>query len=768
MIKHFKSQLRFTFSNSQPNVPLTVLPNFKTEQFSNDYISSLCRQKLFKEALKAFDFLQTNTSFQIKLSTYAHLISACSSLKSIEHGKKIHSYIQDSNCQPDIILQNHILNMYGKCGSLMDARKLFDDMPHRNVVSWTSVIAGYSQNGQEVDAINLYLQMLLSGVIPDQFTFGSIIKACSGLMDVWLGRQLHVHVIKSEFGSHHIAQNALIAMYTKFNQIVDASNVFARIGTKDLISWGSMISACSQLGHALEALFHFKELLCQDMYQPNEFIFSSAFSACSSLLQPEYGRQIHGMCLKFGLGIDIFAGCSLCDMYAKCGFLDSAEAVFYHIERPDLVAWNAIIAGFSYGGDAIRAISFFSRMRHLGFIPDESTVISLLCSCISPLALSHGLQVHSYIIKSGFSIDVQVCNTLLTMYAKCSDLCDAFYMFKEMDNSADLVSWNTILTACTQHNHIGEVFRLLKLMLVSQNKPDHITLANILGACTRTASLGMGNQIHCYSTKAGFILDILVINGLIDMYTKCGSLTSALEIFDSMENPDVVSWSSLIVGYAQIGNGEEALKLFRTMRSLGFRPNQVTYVGVLTACSHVGLVEEGLQLFRTMETEHGIVPTREHCSCMVDLLARAGCLNEAESFINQSVFDPDIVIWKTLLAACKTHGNAEIGKRAAENILNIDPSNSAAHVLLCHIYASTGNWEHVSRLRSLMKQRGVRKVPGQSWIEVKDTSHVFVAEDTLHPERDKIYTILEELWLQILDAGYDPFEQEVPIEPLLT
>ncbi|KAK9289594.1 hypothetical protein L1049_007750 [Liquidambar formosana] len=195
------------------------------------------------------------------------------------------------------------------------------------------------------------------------------------------------------------------------------------------------------------------------------------------------------------------------------------------------------------------------------------------------------------------------------------------------------------------------------------------------------------------------------------------------------------------------------------MRSLGIRPNQVTFVGVLTACSHVGLVEDGLQLYRTMETEHGIVPTIEHCSCVVDLLARAGCLNAAEGFINKMAFDPDIVVWKTLLAACKTHGNVEVGKRAAENILKIDPSSSAAHVLLCNIYASTGSWEQVARLRGLMKQRGIKKVPGQSWIEFKDRIHVFVAEDILHPEREKIYTILEELWLQMLDAGYRPFQK---------
>ncbi|KAG2406015.1 Pentatricopeptide repeat-containing protein [Vigna angularis] len=222
----------------------------------------------------------------------------------------------------------------------------------------------------------------------------------------------------------------------------------------------------------------------------------------------------------------------------------------------------------------------------------------------------------------------------------------------------------------------------------------------------------------------------------------------------------ILSRGVLIVGYAQFGLGHEALNLFRMMRNLGVQPNEVTYLGVLSACSHIGLVEEGLHLYKTMEVELGIAPTREHVSCMVDLLARAGCLYEAENFIKKTGFDPDITTWKTLLASCKTHGNFEIGKEAAENILKLDPCNSAALVLLSNINASAGNWKEVARLRHLMKQMGVQKVPGQSWIEFKDQIHVFFSEDSSHPESGKIYTVLEDLWLQMLDHGYDPCQSE--------
>ncbi|XP_038720727.1 pentatricopeptide repeat-containing protein At3g53360, mitochondrial isoform X2 [Tripterygium wilfordii] len=682
MIRNLRYSPRIALSyNDFAAVKPTGLPSLRTEQFTNehltnDYIQSLCKQRLYREALDAFDFIRKNTAFNIELSTYARLICACSALRSLEHGRKVHNHILTSNCQPDIILQNHILNLYGKCGSLKEARKFFDGMVQRNLVSWTSVIAGYSQNGKEVDAILLYLEMLQSGF--------------------------------------------------------------------------------SQLGYECESLHYFRGMVCQGTYVPNEYLFGSAFRSCSSLLKPEYGRQIHSLCLKFGFGGNNFAGCSLCDMYARCGFLGSARIVFRQIERPDLASWNAIIAGIASGSDANEALSQFARMRHLGLIPDDITFRSLLCSCTNPLSLYHGMQVHSYIIKLGFDFYVSVCNALLTMYAKCSNLHNAFSVFEEMRNTADSVSWNAVLTSCLLHKQPGEVLRLSKLMLGSEIKPDHITINNILGACAEIASLEMGNQIHCYTMKSGLILQAPVVNGLIDMYAKCGSLVSAQKLFDSVVNPDVVSWSSLIVGYALFGYGEAALNLFGMMRSSGFKPNEVTLLGVLTACSHVGLVEDGWRLYKTMEAEYGIVPTREHCSCMVDLLARAGLLYEAESLINEMACDPDIVVWKTLLAACKTRGNVDIGKRAAENILKIDPTNSSALVLLCNIHASSGNWADVSRLRSLMKEKGVKKVPGQSWIEVKDRIHVFFAEDSLHPQRENIYNMLDDLWLQMQDDGYVP------------
>ncbi|XP_023526527.1 pentatricopeptide repeat-containing protein At3g53360, mitochondrial [Cucurbita pepo subsp. pepo] len=759
-IKNFKPQLHLALSHIRLNSQIAFSPSPVAEHSYDDNIISLCKKKLHREALQAFDIFQKCSNSPLNSITYTHLIHACSSLRSLEHGRKIHCHMSTFNYQPDLILQNHILNMYGKCGSLKEARNIFDAMPLKNAVSWTSMISGYSHYGQDDNAITLYVQMLRSGHIPDHFTFGSVVKSCSGLDDLMLARQLHAHVLKSEFGGNPIAQNALISMYTKFSQIADATNVFSHIITKNLISWGSMIAGFSQLGYEIEALCHFREMLSQPIYQPNEFVFGSAFSACSNLSEPNCGRQIHGLCIKFGLGRDRFAGCSLCDMYAKCGFLGSARTVFCQIEKPDLVAWNAIIAGFASVGDAKESLSFFSQMRHTGLASNDVTVLSLLCACSEPMMLNQGMQVHSYIVKTGFDLEVPVCNGLLSMYSKCSDLNDSLKIFEDIGNKADVVSWNTMLTVCRLQNQAGEVLRLMKLMLASRIKSDRVTLTNVLVSSGQIASYEVGSQVHCFIMKSGQNLDTSVSNALINMYMKCGSLGCAQKMFDSIDDPDVISWSSLIVGYAQAGCGEEAFKLFRTMRGLGIRPNEITFLGILTACCHIGMVEEGLRLYRTMQEQDGISPTKEHYSCIVDLLARAGCLDAAEDFIKKMPFEPDIVVWMTLLAACKLHGNLEVGKRAAENVLKNDPSNSAALVMLCNIHASSGRWKDFARIRRSMRRMDVSKVPGQSWIEIKDRVHVFFAEDSLHPERGRIYTMLEELMLQVLDDSCDPLQME--------
>ncbi|CAL9063472.1 unnamed protein product [Musa banksii] len=767
MTAGFKHCQRLLFSTSSaassslrslpPSLSIPTLKSQQQQQQINDVISSLCKQKRYREALRTFHSLPPpSPHLHLYPSTYAHLFLACSHLRSLPDARLLHRHLAASPAPPDVVLHNHILNTYGKCGSPDDARRLFDAMPDRNLVSWTSMISGCSQNGRDLEAVELYLGVLRSGLHPDQFALGSVVRAGSGLRDVELGKQLHCHALKSESGADRIVQNALVTMYARLDRIDDAAIVFERIAEKDVISWGSMIAGFSKQGHELEALHLFKEMISSGVHCPNEFHFGSGFSACGDIGIIEYGEQMHGLCAKFGLQSNEFAGCSLSDMYARCGMLDCAKKAFSEIEMPDLVSWNSILCGFSSLGLSNEVTLLFSEMRDSGVQPDDITIRGLLCACTGCDSFQKGQLVHSYSVKMGWKTNIAVSNALLMMYTKCSDLSVALDFFEDM-RDRDIVSWNTVLSACLQHHQPEEVFTFIKLMQNLDYRFDQITLNAILGACGDLAYLEMGNQVHAYAMKVGLEVDIMVRNGVIDTYAKCGNLGDARKLFELMDDKyDVFPWSSLILGYAQLGYAKESLELFMCMQSSGIKPNHVTYVGVLTACGHVGLVDKGLYYYQMMEAEHGVVPTREHCSCVIDLLARAGRLNEAENFIDQMPFEPDIVMWKSILAACRMHNNVEIGRRAAENILDIDPQNSAAYVLLCNIYASSGHWDDFARLRKMMKSNSVKKSPGKSWIKVKGNVHVFIVEDRSHHESRGIYEMLELLELEMLDASNDP------------
>ncbi|KAG0448144.1 hypothetical protein HPP92_027976 [Vanilla planifolia] len=704
-------------------------------------ISNLCKQKRYRDALFAFQSLESQT---LHRNTYVQLVLVCSHLKSIHDGRLIHRHL--SRVFTDVILNNHILSMYGKCGAMDDARQLFERMAERNLVSWTAMISGYSQSNKEIDAVGFYLRMLRSGLLPDHFTLGSVIRSCSGMLDLELGRQMHCHCIKLGYCSDLIVQNAIVTMYSKTDRIDDAFLEFLSIAEKDLISWSSMIAGLAQQAHELEALCLFKEMICSGNHRPNEFHFGSAFSACRNINLLDYGEQMHNLCIKIGLDKDAFTGCSLTDMYARCGKLDCTKKAFYDVQVPDLVSWNSVICAFTNKGLMGEALQLLAEMRLSGFEPDDITIRCLLCACTTPASLFLGQLFHSYLTKMSFDTDIAVCNSLVNMYAKCAELETALNLFEEMGNLRNIVSWNTVLTACLQNQRPDEVLRLSGLMWNLRNEFDQITFSCVLSASADLACIEVGSQVHCHAFKTGFDEMLVVRNGLINMYAKCGNLNKARNLFELTGNDcDVFSWSSLIVGYAQFGNGRESLELFKRMQNIGIRPNHVTFVGVLTACSHIGLVDEGLHYYNMMNDMYAICPTREHCSCIVDLLSRAGRLNEAESFIHNIPIEPDLIMWKTLLAACRVQNNVDIGKRAAISVLHIDPFDSSAYVLLCSIYASSGCWDDFARLRKFMKSFGVKKSPGKSWILVKGEVSVFSVEDRSHKQLEDIYETLRVL-----------------------
>jgi pentatricopeptide repeat protein len=363
----------------------------------------------------------------------------------------------------------------------------------------------------------------------------------------------------------------------------------------------------------------------------------------------------------------------------------------------------------------------------------ECSYLSILKACASPSALKWGKEVHACIRHGGFESDVRVGTALLQMYAKSGSIEAARKTFDKL-GSRDVMSWDVMIGAYAESGCGEEAYGLLLQMTREGFKPDARTYVSILNACASAGALGWVKEVHNQAREAGFELDLRVGNALVHMYAKCGSLDHARLAFDRMEERDVITWNVMIGGLAQYGCGSEALDVFRRMIGVGVKPDGYSFVALLLACSHVGLVDEGRRLFLAMSHDYGISPSVVHWSCMVDMLGRAGHLEEAKLLIDSIPVEPNVAAWGALLGACRSYGNVEFGELAVKERVKLELENASTYVLLSNIYAAAAKWEEVSLVRTMMQERGVHKEPGRSWIEVDNKIHAFVVGDTSHPE----------------------------------
>lgn len=345
--------------------------------------------------------------------------------------------------------------------------------------------------------------------------------------------------------------------------------------------------------------------------------------------------------------------------------------------------------------------------------------------------------------------------SMITCYAKYGHIELARRLFDEMEMK-DVVCWNAMNDGCTQNSRANESLDLFRDMLLTKTRPDEVTVISVLSACGQLGALESGKWLHSYIESNAIRFNVQVGTALIDMYCKCGSLDDAFSVFDKIVNKDVVAWNSIVVGCSMHGHSHKAFELFSQMCNLGLRPTDITLIGVLRACGHAGLLAEGRRFFQSMEDEYGIEPKIEHYGCMVDLLGRAGFLEEAYELVRTMPIEPDPVVWGSLLGACRLHSNMTLGENIVEFLVEKGLANSGTYVLLSNIYAAARKWDEVARMRTLMKDTGVRKEPGCSSIEIDSRTHEFLSGDMKHPRSKEIYLMLEEL-IELLKAyGYVP------------
>ncbi|GAV78345.1 PPR domain-containing protein/PPR_2 domain-containing protein [Cephalotus follicularis] len=461
-----------------------------------------------------------------------------------------------------------------KSGDFNYARSLFNQVIEPNVFLYNSTIRAYTHNHMYGLAITAYKQMLRHPILPDKFTFPYVLKSSAGLIWHSLGKQVHGHLRKFGPKAQEVTENALIDMYVKFNDLLDAQKVFDEMTDRDVISWNNLIS-----GHV------------------------------------------------------------------RLGQIRKAEALFDEMPFRTIVSWTTMISGYTRSGCHADALDTFRRMQRVGIEPDE------------------------------------------------------------------------------------------------------ISMVSVLPACAQLGALEVGKWIHMYCERNGSLRKTFICNALMEMYSKCGCINDAKQLFDQMSDRDVISWSTMIGGLGNHGRADEAIQLFQQMQRANVEPNGITFLGLFSACVHAGLCNEGLKYFDFMRKDYKIEPEVEHYGCLVDLLGRSGRLSQALDMIQNMPVKPDSKVWGSLLSSCRTHHNLEIAVIAMENLEVLEPEETGNYVLLSNIYADLGKWEGVSRMRQLIRAKSMKKTPGCSLIEVDSVVQEFVSGDNSKPFSKGIFDLLELLAL---------------------
>ncbi|PIM97401.1 hypothetical protein CDL12_30127 [Handroanthus impetiginosus] len=739
------------------------------------------RSNSFREAITTFIQMQASG---IRPDNFAFpaVLKAATALQDLGLGEQIHaSAIKLGYDSRSVTVANTLLHMYGQCSyDVHQVLKVFHRIPQRDQVSWNSMINALCKYEQWELALEAFRLMGLERIEPSSFTLVSVALACSNLNrcdGLRLGKQVHGYSLRVD-DRKTFTTNSLMAMYAKLGRIDDAKIVFEMFAQRDMVSWNTVISAFSQNDRFREALEYFS-FMKDEGFQSDGVTISSVLPACSHLELLDLGKQIHAYAFRNDDLIgNSFVASALVDMYCNCKQVVSGRRVFDSALDRKLALWNAMLAGYTQNGFYMEALMLFMKLMVVsGHFPNPTTMASVLPACVHCEAFVDKEVVHGYVLKLGLGRDRYVQNALMDLYSRIGKIEESKYIFHNME-SKDIVSWNTMITGYVVCGYHEDALSLLHEMQILGRKdeeddnfdnntkvsfkPNSVTLMTILPGCAALAALTKGKEIHAYAIRNALESDVAVGSALVDTYAKCGCLNMARRVFDMMPTRNVITWNVIIMAYGMHGEGHEALALFKRMVAEGVgggevKPNEVTFIAIFAACSHSGMVDEGRQLFQRMKEDYGVEPNGDHYACVVDLLGRAGRLDEAYEIINSMPTSLDRVgTWSSLLGACRIHQNVQLGEFSALNLLQLEPNVASHYVLLSNIYSSAGLWEKANEVRKNMKERGVRKEPGCSWIEFGDEVHKFVAGDTSHPRSEQLYEFLDDLFTRLKKEGYIP------------
>ncbi|CAL0304249.1 unnamed protein product [Lupinus luteus] len=682
------------------------------------------------------------------------LLRACVNSKSLNQGKLIHQKLITLGFQNDILFCKNLITLYFSCHLHHYASHVFHTIQNPSDISlWNALMLGYTKNYMYVEALELYDKLMhYPDLKPDTFTYPSVLKACGGLSRSVLGKMVHTCLIKTGFVMDIVVGSSLVGMYAKCNVFQYAIQMFDEMPERDVACWNTVISCFYQNGKCQEALQYFS-LMRRSGFEPDSVTITTAISSCSRLLDFDRGREIHMELINSGFMMDSFISSALVDMYGKCGHLEMAIQVFEQMRKKTVVAWNSMIAGHGLKGDSISCIQLFRRMHNEGVKPTLTTLSSVIMVCSRSAQLLEGKFVHGYIIRNRIQPDIFINSSLVDLYLKCGKVASAESVFKLIPKTK-AVSWNVMISGYVSSGKFFEALGIFSEMRESHVDPDAITFTSVLAACSQLAALEKGKEIHKLIIEKSLEDNIVVMGALLDMYAKCGAVDEAFGVFKCLPERDLVSWTSMITAYGSHGRAYEALELFVEMLQSNVKPDRVTFLAILSACGHAGLVDEGCYYFNEMINVFGIIPRVEHYSCLIDLLGRAGRLHEAYDILkrNPEIRD-DVGLLSTLFSACRLHKNLDLGVEIARKLIDKDPDDSSAYIILSNMYASAQKWDEVRMVRSKMKELGLKKNPGCSWIEINQKIQPFFVEDNSHRHLDSVNKCLSHIMNHMEDES---------------
>ncbi|KAF8031830.1 hypothetical protein BT93_D0903 [Corymbia citriodora subsp. variegata] len=534
-------------------------------------------------------------------------------------------------------------------------------------------------------------------------------------------RQAHALILKTRLDANNdVVAKLLRTLFahpsSRGDSLPYARSIFDSVSSPDAFIFNTLMRAnlISQRPH--ETLSLFLRMRRRDGVFCDSFSLSLVVQACGRLVDGDNGRTVHAQAIKIGFESDLFVQTALIEMYARLGSVEISKRILDELKEPDLVSYNVLLAEYVRIGEIQLARDLFDKM---------------------------------------LDRDLVSWNTMVHGYATLGDVMEARKLFDKA-RERDVVSWSSMIGAYARTRQSNEALKLFHEMQLANVVPDNITMVSVLAACGDIGALGMGKMIHEYIKRTRIEVDMKLGTSLVDMYAKCGDIDSSLSVFNQMDRRDVLTWSSAILGLANHGSGQAALKFFSKMIAEGIKPDDMTFVGVLSACSHMGLVDEGWLYFTSMSDVYSITPKIEHYGCMVDILARAGQLREARELIRQMPFAPDAVVWRALLGGCRVHKETDLAEEATVNLLELEPHADGNYVLLSNIYTQDKKWDEVIHVRKMMRNVNIEKVPGSSSIEVDSAVYEFIAGDRSHPRTEEIYQMLSEILEKSKVAGYKP------------